>query len=440
MSETTGRFDRIMGWALPAIAAATPLVIVYALQRPNVGQSYFFILATLAAAGAQGLAWALGRSPFPRRVSMPFWLILFNAMAVILSLTASRSAVYSLKQALLPLAGVLFFMLIAVSPLRRTILVWSTLAMIAVGMLLAIYGIGQHFGLEILNYSEVVRKNEVIATIGHPNYLSSVLGPIVFLTVSVYFSLKKRIWGIPALGLVLLCLCCIILARTRSIWLGLAVATGFMFIGGAVYSVRNKAARPIVGKLGLGILAAMCGVAVFIGLVALSGKPIGLRERLGSGKEISSRFFYWNAAIDLGRQRPVFGQGYAMFDPEFWSYALEHQKSEIGKYYFDMLPAISGTNPGHAHNEYIETFCEEGVFGLTALVALMAFYLYFGWLAMMRQTDERAAFQRLAVLCALVLMLIDAALAFPWRLPVSLIMLALVLAWIHEFVYSEEVR
>lgn len=436
--DQPGRFDRIMSWALPAIAAATPLVIVYSLQRPNVGQAYFFILATFMAAAAQGGAWAFDFSPMPRRLRAPLFLFALGAVAVLASLPASRSQIFSLKQLLLPAAGVLFYMLVTASPLRRAILPRVSLAMMAVGGLLAIYGIGQHFGLEILNYSDVVRKNAVIATIGHPNYLSSVLGPIVFLTVSMYFSTRRKAWGIPALGLVLLCLCCIILARTRSIWLGLAVATLFMFAGGALYSRRNRAARPIVGKLGLGILVSLIGLVLFGGIVTLSGNPIGLKERLGSQKEISSRFFYWNAAIDLGRERPVFGRGYAMFDPEFWPYVLRQQKTDMGKYYRDMFPAVSGTNPGHAHNEYIEAFFETGVFGLTALVALLGFFLCYGWLAMMREPDERAAFQRLAVLCALVLMCVDASLAFPWRLPVSLIMLMLTLAWIHEFIHDDE--
>ncbi|MCE5228441.1 O-antigen ligase family protein [bacterium] len=431
------RFDRIMSWIVPAIAALTPLVIVYGLQRPNVGQSYFFIIAVRAATAAQGIAWTLGWSAFPRRLRLPFWLIALNAATVLASLPVSNNVVFSIKQLLLPIAGVLFFMLVTVSPQRRAILTRVTLAMIAIGAVLALVGIGQHFGIKFLAYSEQVRKNVVTATIGHPNHLSSVLGPLVFFIVSLYYASRRRGLAVPALALVILCLCCIILARTRSIWLGLILGMTAMFIGGFFYMLRNRAAAPLVGKAGIGALVAICGVAVFAMLMPVLGHPIDLQERLGSKKEISSRFFYWNAAIDMGRERPILGRGYAMFDPQFWTYTLNHQKTAMGKYYNDVLPAISGTIPGHPHNEYLEVFCEQGLFGLVALLALMGFFLYYGWLCVMREPDPDRAMQQLAIWCALVLILTDAMLAFPWRLPVSLVMLTLTLAWLYEFIYSE---
>lgn len=439
MDMPASPFDRIMSWIVPAIAAITPLVVIRSLKTPDVGQSCFFIVAVCAATAAQGSAWALGRSQFPRKWRLPFWLIALNALAVLVSLHDSQNAWFSLRQLRLPLAGALFLMLIAVSPARRKVLARATTAMIFVGAVLAVLGIAQYFGIQIpgVVYTGQIHKNVVNATIGHPNHLSSVLGPIVFLIVSMYYALRRNRLAVPAIGLVLLCLCCIILARTRSIWLGLTVGAIAMGVGGVCYMLRNRAARPLMARVGIGALIAIGGLAAFGAMMSVIGHGIDLRERLGSKNEISSRFFYWNAAIDMGRERPVFGNGYAMFDPKFWTYALQHQKSEMGKYYSDVMPAISGTNPGHAHNEYLEVFCEQGLFGLTALLALMGFFLYYGWLRMMRETDPRAAFQQLAVLCALVLTMVDAMLSFPWRLPASMIMLVIVLGWMIEFIYDE---
>lgn len=433
-------FDRIMSWIVPAIAAATPLIVIRTLKTPDVGQSYFFVIAVCAAVATQGVAWVMGWSEFPRRWRLPFWLIALNGVTILISLAYSQNAWFSLRQLRLPLAGVLFLLLIAVSPLRRKLLTRATAGMIVVGALLAMFGIAQYFGIQIpgVVYSEQVHKNVVNATIGHPNHLSSVLGPMVFLTVSMYYAWRKNLLAVPAIGLVLLSLCCIILARTRSIWLGMMIATAAMAIGGICYILRNRSARPLLAQAGIGALIALGGLVVFGVLVGMTGRGIDFRERLGSKKEISSRFFYWNAAIDLGGERPLFGNGYAMFDPKFWTYALEHQKTDMSKYYSDVMPAISGTNPGHAHNEYLEVFCEQGFFGLTALLALMGFFLYYGWLRMIREPDAHAAFQQLAVLCALVLTMVDASLSFPWRLPVSMIVLVLILGWMIEFIYSAD--
>ncbi len=434
-SDRVSPFDRIMSWIIPVVAAATPLVVIRSLKTPDVGQAYFFIAVVCAAAAAQGAAWALGWSPFPRRWRLPFWLVALNAVSVLASLPQSQNAWFSLRQLRLPLAGALFLMLIAVAPARRRALTRATAALILVGAVLAVFGIAQYFGVQIpgVVYTEQIHKNVVNATIGHPNHLSSVLGPIVFLTVGMFYGWRRNWLAIPALGLVLLSLCCIVLARTRSIWLGLLVGAFAMGVGGVCYMLRNRAARPLLSRVGLSALIALGGLAVFGVLVSMVGHGIDLQERLGSKKEISSRFFYWNAAIDMGRRRPLFGNGYAMFDPGFWNYALDHQKSPMGKYYSDAMPAISGTNPGHAHNEYLEVFCEQGLFGLVALLAFMGYFLYYGWLRLMREPDALAAMQQLAVFCALVLTLVDAALSFPWRLPVSMMVLVIVLGWMIEF-------
>jgi O-antigen ligase len=109
----------------------------------------------------------------------------------------------------------------------------------------------------------------------------------------------------------------------------------------------------------------------------------------------------------------------------------------MGPYYYDVLPAISGTNPGHVHNEYLEVWCEQGLVGLVALTALVGFFLLFGYLCMMREKDPARAYFQMAILCAFILILVDAMLSFPWRLPVSLIVTMVVLAWLYEFIYTE---
>jgi O-antigen ligase len=129
-----------------------------------------------------------------------------------------------------------------------------------------------------------------------------------------------------------------------------------------------------------------------------------------------------------------------MFDPHFWTYTLQHQKTPMGTYYYDILPAVSGTNPGHVHNEYLEVYCEQGLVGLVALVALMGFFLFYGYLRLMRESDPSRAFYLLALMGALALTLVDAAFGFPWRLPVSIIVVSIVLAMLYDRIYesSEE--
>ena len=245
-------YERIIAWLLPAIVALTPLVVIYALPKPNTGQAYFFMICVLAATLSLGLAWIMGWRPFPERITIPAVLIALIGLTFLGSLSASQNVLGSLKAAMLPLCGFLFFGLIALSPRRRLILERIRLVLILVATLLAVYGILQHFGFEFLRYSSQVEKNKVIATIGHPNYLASALGPILFIVLSSIFAQKKlhgKLLGGLAIFLILFC---ITLARTRGVWLGLFLGLLFFFVIGTRYCIRQKAGLRWISAVFLG--------------------------------------------------------------------------------------------------------------------------------------------------------------------------------------------
>lgn len=439
-TEKLHPYDRLMAWYLPALATIAPFIVIYALVRPHVGQGYFFTLGILLALLGQAVAWAQGWRPMPRRVTAPAVLIGLNVLAVACSMFfASRSPMFSLKHIFLPMMGIVFFSLIVIHPARRLVLERISWGLIIVAGVLSLYGVLQHFGIEILSYSAQVQKNTIIATIGHPNYLASVLGPIVFIVLSFIFARGGKRWIFLGGGLNLLILACIMLARTRAVWLGLIIAFVLVFAMGALYVRRHRLGMKPLGGLALGAFSVLLilGGLVAVALPAMNAS-INLKQRLTSEKEVKSRFFYWHAAIDMGLQKSVFGQGVGMFDTLFWDYTLDHQKREMGKYYYDVLPSISGRTPGHVHNEYLEVFCEQGFAGFGALIALLSFFLYFGAQAVLRQSDPAQALKGLALWGALVTILIDAVFGFPWRLPISLIVFMVVLAWLYDFIYPQE--
>ena len=108
----------------------------------------------------------------------------------------------------------------------------------------------------------------------------------------------------------------------------------------------------------------------------------------------------------------------------------------MGAYFEDVIPAISGSNPEHVHNEYLEVLSEQGWAGLLPLLAFVVFFLQFGYLRLVREPDPREMFRQAAIYAALVVILVDALLSFPWRLPVSLVVSAIVFAWVYEFIYG----
>ena len=438
-SHASVRYDRLMNWVLPAIVALTPLIIVYALVVPNVGQSYFFKLTVLASMAGLGLAWAAGWRPLPRRLTACAWLFLLNGAVLAVSIALSPQWLFSLKQAMLLVCGGLFYALLVLSPDRSRLLARIHIMLAIMAVALSIYGILQHFGIEFLPYSGEIKKNKVIATIGHPNHLASVLGPCVFIIMSLALGWRGFGRKVAGLAAILVVLVCIALARTRSVWLGLAVGLLGMLVIGLRYGLARRGGLRTVGGVALGsvaVAAALVGAIQFVLPAMKAG--IDLRERIASEQEIKSRLYYWKTAIDLGKEGGLFGQGYAMFDAMFWDQTLRHMQSPEGVYYYDILPTITGSSPEHVHNEYLEIFCEEGLAGITAFVALLFFFLLFGYRAIVVNPQPRRALRDLSLYCGLLVMLVDAILSFPWRLPVSMMIMAVLLATVHGMIYPQQ--
>jgi O-antigen ligase len=443
MNRGEGSQSRLSVWLgryLCALAWVLPFVVIYAFVRPMVGQSYFLQAGVCLGLVVAGGAWLLGAWAPSVRLTYPLALLPLNILLLAGSVLHSRDPQYSLAQSLLPLCAAGFFLLLVMQAGRERLLRRLALGLCIVGPLLALHGVLQHFGIEFLPYSDVVQKNRVIATIGHPNYLGSVLGPLLFVMVGLILAHPRRAWAWAAPLGVLLMLVCLALARTRAIWLGLAVGFILFCVVGVQYCRAHRAGLRRMLLLIAGGVAQLAAIIVLLTLILPHISDLNWKERLSSDKEIKSRLFYWDTAIRLGHARPVFGQGLGMFNAKFWETALERYKSPSGPYYSDILPSIAGVMPGHVHNEYLEIYCEQGLTGLAGVLALLLFFLWFGYRALLAEPDLTRGFELLGVWAGLVVSVIDALFGFPWRLPVSLMVVAFLLARLYDLLYPQVER
>lgn len=92
----------------------------------------------------------------------------------------------------------IFLGLLIAQPGRRCVLRRIQVVLVVEGTLLALYGMLQHFGIEFLKYGTEIEKNRVVATIGHPNFLASVLGPVLFLGLGLALAHKTKAWRVAA--------------------------------------------------------------------------------------------------------------------------------------------------------------------------------------------------------------------------------------------------
>ncbi len=361
---------------------------------------------------------------FPRN-TIPFLAAAVVACQLV-SIFGAPSFASSIRAWMLPLSGLTGMLILLSSEADRRSVEKLMLTAVLAGIPAAAYGIAQSQGWEFLPYQEITAagnllaedtaaKQRVSSTFGHPNYLASYLAPLVFW--ALYFALAKgrvvrRLVG--AVGFVLF-VSAMILGGTRGALLAAGAAFFPFYLALALTPAYR---RQILFAGGMAVAAAVALAVVPNPFVSIR---FDVRERLFASKEITSRFYYWTVAAGMAKDRPLLGVGYGGYDPLYYEYAAQLQRTPEGPEYEFMLRDSSRmTRPGYVHNDHLQILAEGGVVTAAAWLAL--------WTAFLCQTAEAIRRGRhraeAALLCAAFLasggaMAVDAVFSFPFHIPVS---------------------
>jgi O-antigen ligase len=405
--------ERFIRFALLAFILMLPFAIERSYQRPSVGQAFYVKLAGLSVAMFAVLVIAAMRLPLHRPTAL-FWAYLVYLAVILTSVWLQEYRGFALAEAIFPITGAGLLLVLEITPFDRRRQESFFLVFMALGLVSALYGLLQNFGVEFIDLVEAETERQVIVSFfGHSNFMGSFLAPIVFL--AAYFleprrSIRLYVLAVATIAAILLCL---YWAGTRAATLGVLV--------GAVAVLRWRLPRLSPDRR-----RATAVVAFFV-IVALAGALWGqyrgrhretLFRRLSSYREIRNRLYLWIIAIDMIRDHPLAGIGYGRYDTEFWLYAERHRKQPGNEVYGYILREINGLNPGQAHNDLIEVASETGIPGAAALIALWILALLLCQTCVRRgpPPDERLGrYLRAALLCFFV----DSQFGFPLQLPAS---------------------
>ena len=180
------------------------------------------------------------------------------------------------------------------------------LVFIGIGLILMIYGMIQNAGLEPFPYINIY-KNNVFGTFGNPNFQSAFIG--IFGTLLFALVLNERESTIRRSFLGLLTVASVYGVFITNSWQGyFNLAAG---IGIAVILNLFRLDKLKMGKafLGLGIVA---GIIVFLGL--LNQGPLASALEKAS---LTARRFYWEAAVRMLVDNPLFGVGWDGFGDSY---------------------------------------------------------------------------------------------------------------------------
>ncbi len=224
---------------------------------------------------------------------------------------------------------------------------------IVFGLILGIYGILQISGRDFVSWNNPY--NSMIATVGNPNFASSLLAILVLLSSSAILqSYISNFYKILAILFIFLALISIIKSDSRQ---GLiVVGFGYIFYLSIIILFSKSRIKFYVLPIFLSIF--------LLSILGMLQK--GPLTQYLYKDSVSVRGFYWRAGLKMFQDDPVFGVGLDRYGSSF---KLWRESEYSVRYGFD----ITSSN---AHNTFIQLFATGGFFvGLSYLIIVFTTFI-----------------------------------------------------------------
>jgi O-antigen ligase len=219
------------------------------------------------------------------------------------------------------------------------------------GLLLTFYGILQGLGADPVGWKIVY--NPFITTLGNPNFTSGFLGLSGIAILYLALEAKERKYQvIYAIGL---------LADLYILWRSGSIQGVFGFLIGATVIILVKLWL-INKRYGLIGLAAAAIAGAPVALAVLNIGPLASKLYQGT---LRNRFDYWNAAIGMFKDHPIFGVGIDRFGEYYREYAVQNQ-------------VVQGQITDNAHSIYLQLLATGGLALFIPYLLLVLFVTFLG--------------------------------------------------------------
>lgn len=321
-----------------------------AVQEVPVGRWAAFCLAW-------GLTWALYPGLRAAGGSLSLWGRLFDPFGALLWVAG--------------LAG-------AVGLARGGALVHFWHLALSVAFLASAYSILQYFGIDWV-WPRALNPygGRAVSTFGNPNFLSSYLVTLLPLAALYYLKAvdvgRRLAYGV----LVLMMWASLLASLTRSSWVGGLFGLAVLSCFRPAREAARSNGRWHLALAGLGLLLAVAWPASPGG-----GSDMSVRTRLSEILLIAAspdpavpyspwyqRLLIWSAAAMMGRENPLLGYGWGLFEL-FYPFFQGALLTSFG------LFRTLRTHANNAHNEILEVWSQAGILGLGAFVLMgVAFFV-----------------------------------------------------------------
>jgi O-antigen ligase len=229
------------------------------------------------------------------------------------------------------------------------------------GLLVTFYGILQGLGADPVGWK--IDYNPYITTLGNPNFTSGFLGLSGIAILYLVLDAKDRKYQVTyAFGLV---------ANLYILWRSGSIQGVFGFLIGAAIIILVKLwlINKRYGQIGL-VAAVLAGTPV--ALAVLNIGPLASKLYQGT---LRNRFDYWNAAIGMFKDHPIFGVGIDRFGEYYRQYAVQNQ-------------VVQGQITDNAHSIYMHLLATGGLILVIPYLLLVLFITYVGLKSLFKLQGE----------------------------------------------------
>jgi O-antigen ligase len=229
------------------------------------------------------------------------------------------------------------------------------------GLILTFYGFLQALGKDPVGWK--IDYNPFITTLGNPNFTSGFLGLSGIAILYLVLDAKDRKYKvIYTIGL---------LANIYILWRSGSIQGVFGFLIGATVMILVKLwlTNKRNGQIGLAA-AAIVGAPVVLAVLNIG--PLASKLYQGT---LRNRFDYWNAAIGMFKDHPIFGVGVDRFGEYYRQYAVQNQ-------------VVQGQMTDNAHSVYLQLLATGGSVLFIPYFMLVVFITFIGFKALVKYQGE----------------------------------------------------
>lgn len=331
------------------------------------------LVAIVLAAAPLAVAFVRGGVAWVPRVAICLYVFITLLAAIVSNRTA-----YSLAESWHLSAFAALAVLFSMVPMAYRDLHKILLVIIAAGVLAAIYGMSVYVGFDFLSgvyrfkVGEDDARNYIVSFLGNAEYYGGYMAPLAVLCFSRAFrqsrSMRARIaWML----LTLVFLANLVLSGTRAAIMGFFIGAGLITLVEFRRLSRELRSRVLRLFAAIAILGAV-GLLVFSTDNPVNHRNFRLAQRFTQVFDLNSasvreRIFFYSASSRIIAGSPWLGTGPGTFRINFFP-AIEQLNREDERAGVMLMTAdLQNRIAEHAHNDYLEIWCDSGTLGVAAI-------------------------------------------------------------------------